>query len=516
MFVKSFIFGLFKLDQISLRLTSFKANEINLIMKKNSMWCLPTGERLSRYMVGGFKRASIIMVLCSLFVLTMCSSENLPDEEKLSLLYLEQSKISWDGASNNYFIDICQSQNGDTTLALGLGLYRNHGSKIEDVVVDLLVDVDSLNSAIELSTTNDTYSLYKKAKLLPSEYYSVPGHMALEGGKDKSGVSIVIKKSALLKDPHTTKEGAIYIIPLKIANPTRYRLNPAVSSVMCILRFPGSQLDPEKPDATNPGDIEGYNLVWNDEFNGQGAPDASKWNFERGFVRNQELQWYTPDNAVCGEGVLTIFGKKERVKNPYYEAGSSDWKKNREYAEYTATSMTTHGKMQFKFGRIVVRAKIPTASGAWPAIWTLGQDGEWPSCGEIDILEYYKVGNESYIHANFAWGTSQRWTAKWDSWKRPFSEFVAQDHNWKDKFHVWMMDWEEDKTYIYLDGVLIREVWTNSMWNGGYDGNWGNPFHQPHYVLLNLALGSNGGTPDGSAFPMKYEIDYVRVYQRNK
>lgn len=77
------------------------------------------------------------------------------------------------------------------------------------------------------------------------------------------------------------------------------------------------------------------------------------------------------------------------------------------------------------------------------------------------------------------------------------------------------MDWDSDKTYFYIDDVLLREVWTNSMWNGSY-GNWTNPFHQPHYILLNLALGGNGGDPSDTKFPIQYEVDYVRIYQKNK
>lgn len=275
-----------------------------------------------------------------------------------------------------------------------------------------------------------------------------------------------------------------------------------------------NKLDPTKPDPSDIPEIEGYTLLWSDEFNIDGPPDENNWNFEEGFVRNEELQWYQPDNAVCEDGALIITGKKEKVRNPNYEAGSDDWKKNREYAEYTSTSMTTYNKMHFKFGRIEIRAKIPTAQGAWPAIWTLGEWWEWPSCGEIDILEYYLSGGEPKIHANFAWGTSQRWVAQWNSWNTPFSYFTDKDPEWADKYHVWRMDWEEDKTYMYIDDEQIRDVWTNSMWNGGYDGNYENPFHIRHYVLLNLALGSNGGTPDDNAFPMKYEIDYVRVYQK--
>jgi beta-glucanase (GH16 family) len=277
-------------------------------------------------------------------------------------------------------------------------------------------------------------------------------------------------------------------------------------------------LDPKQPSSRMPTRVDGYVLYWNDEFNGTGSPDSGKWNFERGFARNEELQWYQTDNATCGEGILTIAGRKERVPNPNYEAGSSDWKRNRQYAEYTSSSITTSGgKMHFKFGRIEVRAKIPTAKGAWPAIWTLGEWWEWPTNGEIDILEYYISGGVPKILINWAWGSNTRWSGQWNSWSRPLSDFTKDDPEWASKFHTWMMDWERDKMSIYIDGVCWREV-ANTMTNPasfGSDQCTGqNPFYNYHYVLLNLALGANGGDPSGSTFPMKYEIDYVRVYQK--
>ena len=95
--------------------------------------------------------------------------------------------------------------------------------------------------------------------------------------------------------------------------------------------------------------------------------------------------------------------KKKDVKNPWYEAGSNDWRKKREFVEYTSSCITTSGKKEFLYGRFEVRAKIPVSGGAWPAIWTLGSGMEWPSCGEIDIMEYYRIKGEPHILANAAW-----------------------------------------------------------------------------------------------------------------
>ena len=134
----------------------------------------------------------------------------------------------------------------------------------------------------------------------------------------------------------------------------------------------------------------GMQLLWHDEFNGTGEPDGNIWRFETGFQRNEEDQWYQKDNAQMKEGALCIEGRQEAVKNPNYQAGSSDWKKNREYSEYTSSCIVVKDAYVFKYGRMEVRAKIPVAQGAWPAIWSTGNWWEWPLGGEIDMLEFYK------------------------------------------------------------------------------------------------------------------------------
>lgn len=268
--------------------------------------------------------------------------------------------------------------------------------------------------------------------------------------------------------------------------------------------------DPFKPDYNSPTPVKGMKLIWNDEFNNTGKPDTSIWRYEKGFVRNQELQWYQEDNANCSRGVLLIEGRREKVKNPAYVAGSTNWKAGREFAEYTSSSIQTRGRKQFQFGRFEIRARIDTSCGSWPAIWTLGISKSWPSNGEIDIMEFYRIKGIPTILANFAWGTSQRNVGKWDDLKKPLSDFTGKDPQWVKKFHVWRMDWSKDSINIYLDDHLLNSVLISETVNP--DGF--NPFFQPHYILLNLALGGNGGDPSKTPFPVKYEIDYVRVYQQ--
>lgn len=259
---------------------------------------------------------------------------------------------------------------------------------------------------------------------------------------------------------------------------------------------------------------DNYNLVWSDEFDYSGAPDSTVWNFEQGFARNEELQWYQKENAYCKDGLLIIEAKSEKRDNPIYEEGSNDWRRSRRFIECTSSSITTSGKKEFLYGRFEVRARIPVGKGAWPAIWTLGNAMEWPSCGEIDIMEFYRKSDVPHILANACWGTEQRWNAKWQSKAVPFSHFLEKNPDWASEFHIWRMDWDETSIKLYLDDELLNEIFLKDTYNGSL-GNNKNPFMQPHYILLNLAVGGiNGGVTVPEAFPMRYEIDYVRVYQK--
>ena len=259
----------------------------------------------------------------------------------------------------------------------------------------------------------------------------------------------------------------------------------------------------------------GFRLVWADEFDKDGPPDPASWTFEHGFERNHEAQWYQEANAFCENGRLVIEARREEVRNPGFDPGATGgnaWKRTRETASYTSASVTTRHLREFQYGRLEVRAKIPVAGGAWPAIWTLGTEMEWPSCGEIDIMEYYRIRGEPHLLANFCWGTGERWKGAWASSHHPFARFLETDPGWADKFHLWRMDWDEGRIVISLDGETLNEIALDRTANGSL-GGFKSPFRQPHYLLLNLALGGDCGGPiDDDAFPMRYEIDYVRLY----
>ncbi len=250
----------------------------------------------------------------------------------------------------------------------------------------------------------------------------------------------------------------------------------------------------------------GYKLVWADEFDKDGPPDPCNWTYERGFVRNEELQWYQPENARCENGLLIIEGRRERKQNPGYDPNSRSWRENRQYSEYTSASLTTRGLHKWMYGRFEMRGRIDTRAGLWPAFWTLGVEGRWPDCGEIDIMEYYR----GMLLANAAWASEKQWVPVWDDVKIPLSEF--NDAGWSAKFHVWRMDWDVDNIKLYVDDVLLNTIDVKQTFNKDKEGK--NPFRQPHYIILNLAVGgTSGGDPANTEFPAKFEVDYVRVYR---
>ena len=255
-----------------------------------------------------------------------------------------------------------------------------------------------------------------------------------------------------------------------------------------------------------PPKYPGYELVWADEFDRDGEPDPKKWTYERGFVRNQELQWYRPENASISRGLLTIEARRERVPNPNFKPGSGDWR-NREFAEYSSASLMTKGLHQWRYGRFEMRGRIDTRPGLWPAFWTLGITGPWPHGGEIDIMEYYR----GTLLANVAWGGAKPFQAIWADTRKPLDSF--NDAKWSAAFHVWRMDWDERTIVLSVDGTKLNEVELTRTVN--QDGTGRNPFHEPQYVLLNLAIGGTaGGDPSGTEFPAKFDVDFVRVYQR--
>jgi beta-glucanase (GH16 family) len=242
----------------------------------------------------------------------------------------------------------------------------------------------------------------------------------------------------------------------------------------------------EKNDFTGPE----WRLVWSDEFNKNGLPDPRKWDYEKGKIRNNELQTYTVrrrENARIEKNSLIIEGRKE----------------NFEGATFTAASLVTAGRQSWQYGRFLMRAKLPKARGTWPAFWMLGDDiGKvgWPRCGEIDIMEHV-AHDPGVIHAT---------VHQADSTGKHIGKGEAVRYNdYGDAFHVYAVEWYPDRMDFFVDD---RKYFTFP--NEGA-GKWA--FDKKFYLILNLAIGGNWGGQKGvdeTAFPQQYVIDYVRVYQK--
>jgi beta-glucanase (GH16 family) len=247
----------------------------------------------------------------------------------------------------------------------------------------------------------------------------------------------------------------------------------------------------------------GWRLVWHDEFRGGQCPDPAKWSFEHGFVRNGELQWYQPGNALCDRGMLDIQARREETArpNPYYAPGSSNWRASRDSIEFTSASMIS--KRSFTYGRIEMRGRIDTRPGSWPAFWTLGTEDEWPRSGEVDVLEYY----QGTVLANVCLPRVTR--CAWSSARQPLSKLGGE--RWASRFHVWAMEWSPRKIELFLDGRLINRFLVRRAFAPGER----NPYvNRPQSVLLSQAIGgANGGSPEATEFPVRFEVDYVRAYR---
>ncbi|MBO9674390.1 MAG: glycoside hydrolase family 16 protein [Sphingobacteriaceae bacterium] len=251
---------------------------------------------------------------------------------------------------------------------------------------------------------------------------------------------------------------------------------------------------------------DGYKLVWHDEFEKDGAPNPANWTYEKGFVRNEELQWYQSENAFCKGGKLIIEARKEQKPNPLYAAGSKDWRKKPQNIEYTSACIITKDLQSWQYGRFEMSAKIDISAGLWPAFWTLGLKGRWPANGEIDIMEYY----QGKLLANIA-SMGKNDKPKWFSNTKSTDSLGGK--KWASQFHTWRMDWDEEAISLFVDNVLLNKTLLSQLENE--NGTTFHPFKQKHYILFDLAFGGmNGGDLKDTRFPNRMEVEYVRVYQK--
>ncbi len=273
---------------------------------------------------------------------------------------------------------------------------------------------------------------------------------------------------------------------------SRRRARHSLVCLVCVVFVVGCR--PPTPTQESTGD--GWQLVWSDEFDYDGLPDSSKWSYAVGDHGwgNDELQFYTDgrlENASVADGSLRITAVREEFSG----------------RQFTSARLRTHGKGDWQYGRIEVRAKLPEAVGTWPAIWMMPSgwefsDGGWPRIGEIDIMEH--VGfDPGVIHASvhtekYYWriGTQRTDTIRVDD---PFGEF-----------HVYALEWTANELRAYVDGEEFFKFENEGLG----PPTW--PFDKPFSLILNIAVGGAWGGQQGvddNAFPQIMEVDYVRVFQ---
>ena len=229
-----------------------------------------------------------------------------------------------------------------------------------------------------------------------------------------------------------------------------------------------------------------YNtLVWEDDFNTDGAPDATNWTYDLGAGGwgNDEVQTYTnsAENAKVLDGSLIITAKAD---------GSGG---------YTSARLKSQGLRKFTYGRIEVRAKLPASAGTWPAIWMLGSNFPtvgWPTCGEIDIMEQTGANKDITLGTLHWFNTTANGNAS-------YGETTAVADASSD-FHLYTVEWSDTSIKIYLDDVNFFQMANDSTL----------PFNADFFMILNIAMGGTlGGDIDPGFTEDTMEIDYVKVFQ---
>ncbi len=246
-----------------------------------------------------------------------------------------------------------------------------------------------------------------------------------------------------------------------------------------------------------------YSLVWSDEFNGTSL-DASNWTPDIGTGcpdlcgwGNAELEYYRAENVTVSGGNLVLTSRDESYGG----------------ASFTSGKVHTRNKQFFLYGRIEMRAKIPTGGGMWPAFWMMPQDdayGGWAASGEIDIMESAnattEVGGALHFGGSFPENASTS------------SSYSLGGPSFSGEFHIYAVEWEAETIRWYVDGVLFMTRFSSQWYSDGAPGNPLAPFDQEFYIILNAAVGGyyTGCTDPGcitASFPQEYLIDYVRVYE---
>lgn len=236
-----------------------------------------------------------------------------------------------------------------------------------------------------------------------------------------------------------------------------------------------------------------FKLVWADEFNSNEI-NSKNWTMQKGggaIWGNNELQYYTDSKSNCflKDGILTIQAQKENYNN----------------FNYTSARLITRDKIDFKYGKIEIRAKLPKGKGLWPAIWLLPSENTYDDRlknGEIDIMEFLGNNANSIFSVIHYFDTDK---------KSFFNKYTNENIDFSEDFHLFSLLWDKDKLEFFVDNNKHFSFSLKGNFTGSYK-----PFSKPFYLIMNLAVGGDWpGSPDSSTeFPAKLEIDYVKYYNK--
>ena len=345
-----------------------------------------------------------------------------------------------------------------------------------DVTFPMKVSLDKTTTSVV--TVN--YATMDIDAVAGTDYVAQTGTLSFPANTTEQIVNIKVLGNKYKQDDKT--------FALKLSNPANATLSSSAQGIGTI-RSTSTLLPGVTSDSTgfmSLSSYPGYKLVWQDEFSGTKI-DTSVWGYDIGGNGwgNHELEFYTnsPKNSYLSNGSLVIEARNDNG--------------------YTSARMLTKGRKDFTYGRVDIRAKIPTASGMWPALWMLGSNIDtkpWPACGETDIMEV--VGRDSkklYSTLHFADASGNH---------QQNGGTVYNIEDLANKYHVYSMNWTTSNIEFYLDG--------NLYFSANITGVNNQAFNNPSFFIFNVAVGGDfPGSNITPNFPQRMYVDYVRVFQKS-
>ena len=365
----------------------------------------------------------------------------------------------------------------------GAVLSINHVQQERDSVATLNFTFNVSVSSPSQSPVTFQYTTADGSAKAGTDYTPVSGIGTISPGQTYVLINVPVRGDSLRESPRT-----FYVNISSPVNATLGTSGQGTGTILC----DGLYIPVDSSGYSTPLTYPGYHLVWHDEFN-ESSLDPTSWNYETGGSGwgNNELENYTNSTKNCfitDRNYLVIEARYETLGNNHY----------------TSARIQTMGKREFQYGRVDIRAKLPTGQGLWPALWMLGGNigsTPWPACGEIDMMEV--LGQQpAKTYGTLHWGAAGTGGLQTGgSYTLPASDFSQQ-------FHVFSTIWSADSVRWLVDDTPYFTALRSDI-----NGN--NPFDQPFFFIFNVAVGGNWpGPPDGTTtFPQRMIVDYIRVFQ---